>query len=98
MTEPRELTWAKDEVIKNGGEIFPSGEPQGTGFSVYLHFRTKAGKPGTITIDLTLVLPEERVREMVRKGMAEADAHVAARNVESPSPQARRPESRSGDT
>ncbi len=66
MAEPRELTWAKDEVIKNGGTIVYSGEDQQDSSIAFLKFRTKDGKSHAITFDPKAMLPEECIREMVR--------------------------------
>ncbi len=66
MTEPRELTCAKDEVIKNGGSIIYSGEDQQDISIAFLKFRTKDGKSHAITFDPKAMLPEERIRETVR--------------------------------
>jgi hypothetical protein len=69
MTEPRELTWAKDEVIKEGGSIIESCEEQMNGSIWHLQLETKDGKPVRIKFDLTAILPENCVREAVREAI-----------------------------
>jgi hypothetical protein len=69
MTEPREITWATDEAIKEGGSITESCEEQMNGSIWHLQLETKDGKPVRIKFDLKAMLRENCVREAVREAM-----------------------------